>query len=99
MQINRRKLLFGVGISLLLGTRAFGQSTAPTILVAQSAAEARAARDKVDGYIEAEMRKQNIPGLSLAVVKAGKVVKTKGYGLADIELNVHATPSTVYQLQ
>jgi D-alanyl-D-alanine carboxypeptidase len=99
MQINRRELLFGGGISLLLGTRAFGQSTAATPPRAQSAAAARAARDKVDGYIEAEMRKQNIPGLSLAVVKAGKVVKTKGYGLADIELNVHATPSTVYQLQ
>jgi CubicO group peptidase (beta-lactamase class C family) len=53
----------------------------------------------VDGYIEAEMRKQHIPGLSLAVVQAGKVVKTKGYGLANIELNVPATPDTVYQLQ
>src|SRR5688572_4836367 len=55
--------------------------------------------DKVDEYIEAEMRKQHIPGLSLAVVQAGKVVKSKGYGLANMELNVHATPNTVYQLQ
>ena len=54
---------------------------------------------EMDEYIEAEMRKQHIPGLSLAVVKAGKVVKTKGYGLANIELNVRATPDTVYQLQ
>jgi CubicO group peptidase (beta-lactamase class C family) len=55
--------------------------------------------DKVDEYIEAQMRTQHIPGLSLAVVRAGKVVKTKAYGLANIELNVHATPDTVYQLQ
>jgi D-alanyl-D-alanine carboxypeptidase len=53
----------------------------------------------VDEYIEAEMLKQHIPGLSLAVVQAGKVVKTKTYGLANMELNVHATPNTVYQLQ
>src|SRR5687768_8760166 len=64
-----------------------------------SAVDARAQADKVDEYIEAEMRKQHIPGLSLAVVQAGKVVKTKGYGLANMELNVHATPNTVYQLQ
>jgi D-alanyl-D-alanine carboxypeptidase len=55
--------------------------------------------DEVDAFIEAEMRKQQIPGLSLAVVKAGKVVKMKGYGLANVELNVPATASTVYELQ
>jgi D-alanyl-D-alanine carboxypeptidase len=64
-----------------------------------SAVDARAQPDKVDEYIEAEMRKQHIPSLSLAVVQAGKVVKTKAYGLANMELNVPATPKTVYQLQ
>jgi len=60
---------------------------------------AHAQADKVDEYIEAEMRRQHIPGVSLAVVQNGKVVKTKGYGLANMELNVPATPSTVYQIQ
>jgi D-alanyl-D-alanine carboxypeptidase len=69
------------------------------LLLALSAVEARAQADKVDEYIEAEMRKQHIPGLSLAVVQNGRVVKTKGYGLANMELNVRATPSTVYQIQ
>jgi D-alanyl-D-alanine carboxypeptidase len=64
-----------------------------------SAVDARAQGDKVDEYIEAEMRKQHIPGLSLAVVQGGKVVKSKGYGLANMELNVRATPNTVYQIQ
>jgi D-alanyl-D-alanine carboxypeptidase len=81
------------------GTRAFGQSTAATPPRAQSAVDARAQADKVDEYIEAEMRKQHIPGLSLAVVQAGKVVKIKAYGLANIELNVPGTRGTVYQLQ
>jgi D-alanyl-D-alanine carboxypeptidase len=87
-------------LSLLLpGTRAFGQSTAATPPRAQSAVDARPQADKVDEYIEAEMRKQHIPSLSLAVVQAGKVVKSKAYGLANMELNVPATPNTVYQLQ
>jgi D-alanyl-D-alanine carboxypeptidase len=65
----------------------------------QAAFEARARSDKVDAYIETEMRKHHIPGLSLVVVRAGEVVKIKGYGVANIELNVAARPNTVYQLQ
>src|SRR5215211_4835544 len=72
---------------------------AATPIRAQSAVDGRAPADKVDEYIEAEMRKQHIPSVSLAVVQAGKVVKTKAYGLANMELNVPATPKTVYQLQ
>jgi D-alanyl-D-alanine carboxypeptidase len=54
--------------------------------------------DKVDDYVKAEMRKQRIPGLSLAVVKEGKVIKAEGYGLADVENNVPARPETVYKI-
>ena len=91
---------FSVALWLLLfGTHAFGQTTAATPPRAKSAADAAVQADKVDEYIEAEMVKQHIPGLSLAVVQNGKVVKSKGYGLANMELNVRATPSTVYQIQ
>jgi CubicO group peptidase (beta-lactamase class C family) len=43
------------------------------------------------------MKRQHVPGLSLAVVRDGKVVKAKGYGLASVELDVPATADTVYQ--
>lgn len=52
--------------------------------------------DTVDDVAKAEMQKQHIPGLSLAVVRAGKVIKAKGYGFANLELNVPATPQTVF---
>lgn len=64
------------------------------LLVATVAARA----DKVDDFIKAEMQKQRIPGLSLAVVKDGKIVKAEGYGLANVELNVPATAQTVYKI-
>lgn len=54
--------------------------------------------DKIDDYVKAEMRKQRIPGLSLAVVKDGKVIKAEGYGLANVEHNVPARPETVYKI-
>ncbi|MGC4071201.1 MAG: serine hydrolase [Nibricoccus sp.] len=54
--------------------------------------------DEVDDYITAQMDRQHIPGLSLAVVKDGQPVKVLGYGVADMELDVRATPETVYQI-
>jgi D-alanyl-D-alanine carboxypeptidase len=81
-------------------TRRFSRAFCLLLLTTSaSAVDARAQADKVDEYIEAEMLKQHIPGLSVAVVQGGKVVKIKGYGLANMELNVRATPNTVYQLQ
>jgi CubicO group peptidase (beta-lactamase class C family) len=68
------------------------------LLCCLAGAAAGRAADRVDDYVRAEMRKQHIPGLSLAVVKDGKVIKAKGYGLADVELSVPATAQTVYQI-
>lgn len=62
------------------------------------AATVAARADKVDDFVKAEMQKQRIPGLSLAVVKDGKIVKAEGYGLANVELNVPATAQTVYKI-
>ena len=54
--------------------------------------------DAVDDYINEQMRQRHIPGLSLAVVKDGKVVKARGYGFANLEHKVPATADTVYYL-
>ncbi len=53
--------------------------------------------DKVDDYILAEMQRQKIPGLALAVVKDGKVIKAKGYGFANVEHQIPVKPETVFQ--
>lgn len=52
---------------------------------------------KVENFIKSEMQKQRVPGASLAVVKNGQVVLAKGYGLANIELNVAVKPETIFQ--
>jgi D-alanyl-D-alanine carboxypeptidase len=54
--------------------------------------------DRADDVIRAEMRRQNIPGLSLVVLEHGKVVKAEGYGLANVKLKIPATPHTVYRI-
>ncbi len=57
-----------------------------------------AVADPVDDIVNAELKRQAVPGISVAVVRAGKIVKAEGYGLANAELNVRATPQTVYQI-
>lgn len=53
---------------------------------------------EIDSYIKLEMAKYKIPGLSLAVVKNGKIVKLKGYGISSVEFNQPTNASMVFQL-
>ncbi len=54
--------------------------------------------DAIDSYIQNEMRTRKIPGLALAVIKSSVAVKISGYGFANLELDVRATPDTVFEL-
>ncbi len=54
--------------------------------------------DRVDDYVLEEMRLRHVPGLALTVVKDGKVIKERGYGLASVELNAPVTPETVFEI-
>lgn len=53
---------------------------------------------QIEALVNAEMAKQKIPGLSVAVVSRRQVRWTAGFGSQDIENNVPAKPSTVYRL-
>ena len=68
-----------------------------TIATALSVFAQDAATTKVDEFIKAEMEKQKIPGVSLAVVKDGKPLIVKGYGFANLEHQVPVKPETVFQ--
>jgi CubicO group peptidase (beta-lactamase class C family) len=54
--------------------------------------------DAIDDYLESEMKKLGIPGLSLAVVQNGRLVKSAGYGLSDVETGVRATPESAFKV-
>jgi CubicO group peptidase (beta-lactamase class C family) len=68
---------------------------APLVLLLTFALPAHA--DKVDEFIESEMREQHVPGLSIAVIENGKPKKVRGYGFANLEHRVKAAPETIYQ--
>jgi D-alanyl-D-alanine carboxypeptidase len=54
--------------------------------------------DRADIFIKDEMLRQNIPGLSLVVLKEGQILKSAGYGVANINLKMPATPETIYKI-
>jgi CubicO group peptidase (beta-lactamase class C family) len=51
----------------------------------------------VADYVKAEMERQHIPGLALLVTRDGKVVRSEGFGLANVELQVPVKPETIFQ--
>jgi CubicO group peptidase (beta-lactamase class C family) len=53
--------------------------------------------DRVDAFVEAEREKQRIPGVGIAIVRGGEVVKAQGYGLANVEHQVPVVPATIFQ--
>jgi len=52
---------------------------------------------KVDAFIEGEMQKQRIPGVSVAIVTNGQIALAKSYGVANVEHQVPVRPETVFQ--
>jgi D-alanyl-D-alanine carboxypeptidase len=54
--------------------------------------------NQVDEYVKQRMLELPIPGLSLAVVKDGKVVMARGYGAANLETGTPASPETEYRI-
>ncbi len=53
--------------------------------------------DEVAKVVRAEMEKQHIPGLALLVSRKGVPIRTQGFGLVSLELNVPVKPETIFQ--
>jgi CubicO group peptidase (beta-lactamase class C family) len=68
---------------LVLLTSALGQNPAPL--------------DSVNRFLTAEMKRQHISGLSVAILRGDQVLLSRGYGYANLELRVPASDSTIYQ--
>ncbi|MBN2502997.1 MAG: beta-lactamase family protein [Anaerolineales bacterium] len=67
-------LLVGTGLALLL--QGFAKPAA-----AKSAAD-NLTYDAIDAYVEAQMKRLNVPGLSLALVDGDQIVHLRGFGQA-----------------
>ena len=78
------------------GMRLASAQLAAILMIAASGQLARA--DAVDDYIAAKMKEKSIPGLALAVIRDGHVLKEQAYGYASLELKVPVTLETSFSL-
>jgi CubicO group peptidase (beta-lactamase class C family) len=54
--------------------------------------------DETDDYVAAQLRYFKLPGLALVIIKNGTIVKSGGYGFADVEKRLPMTPETVLKI-
>jgi N-acyl-D-amino-acid deacylase len=66
------------------------------LIVAMAPLDARQ-DDAIDAIVREVMAAQRAPGMAVAVIRRGEVIKSQGYGLANVEHNVAVTPQTIFQ--
>ena len=54
--------------------------------------------DSIDVFVQQEMQKRKIPGLQLAIVQNGKIIKTGNYGLANVQDSIPVSNKTVFSI-
>ncbi|HEU5131193.1 MAG TPA: serine hydrolase domain-containing protein, partial [Pyrinomonadaceae bacterium] len=57
----------------------------------------RAAAARIDRIVRQQMAENKIPGVSLAVLRNGKMLLLKSYGLANVEHQAPVKPETIFQ--
>jgi len=53
---------------------------------------------RIEQLVQEQMSRDSIPGLSVAIVRGGGAIWTRGFGLADVENSLAVTPKTVFRL-
>src|SRR6516165_5713318 len=67
-------------------------------LLCASVQRAAAEPLQIDQYIELILEQGEVPGLSVAIAKNGRVLWERGFGWADVENGVRATESTPFSI-
>lgn len=90
--MGKIRVPFGVACLLIAAHVAYAQAArAPRSPLTASQTQA------IDRLVKSEMARQRIPGVEVGVYSRGRILLAKGYGLADVELNVPVTPETLMQ--
>jgi CubicO group peptidase (beta-lactamase class C family) len=99
---TRNRLLYGAAYMTKIRTQPLvlwvTRAITGLVLLGLVAAPAVVRADPVDDYVAAKMAAKSIPGLVLAVIRDGRVVKQRAYGYANLELKVPATLDTSFIL-
>lgn len=90
LELSARSLVVG-----FLCFSAFHESTSGQLK--PSASETSAGR-LVDSFIRRKMETEQIPGVQIAVLRDGKLIKTANYGFSNVELKTPVTSETMFEI-
>jgi len=82
--------MIAMGLIVAFAVRAIAQPAPISALDEKQTAE-------ILKFVQNEMARQKIPGLELGIYSRGHILLVKGYGLANVELNVPVKPETLMQ--
>jgi D-alanyl-D-alanine carboxypeptidase len=71
---------------------------APLLIVASTAAAQPNITAAIDAIVEAPIKAGRIAGASVAIARGSQMILDKGYGLADLQLEVPTPPRAVYEI-
>lgn len=69
----------------------------PLLLVLLATSAPADTLGRVDEFVRTEMAREKVPGVAVAIVDHGNVVKAEGYGYANVEHEVPVRPDTIFQ--
>ena len=92
--IRRSRFCSSLGWVLISAFLVFGVTTASAQIVQPSAD----ALDELDRRIQAHLNEYNIPGGLVAVASRGQIIHLETYGMANVELSVPVTDSSVFEI-
>src|SRR5687767_2718658 len=89
-----------LSVLLFVSQCCFSQQTVSTVKKDNPKANDRSIAGKAKNVEQllARWETDKAPGFSIGIIKEGKFLFSKGYGLADLEHGVRNTPSTVYNI-
>jgi CubicO group peptidase (beta-lactamase class C family) len=86
------------GVHLFNGAPMRSRRLIVTVVALWSVAAGSARADPIDDFVTDQMNRFRLPGISLVVLKDGKIIKAAGYGFADLERRIPVTPETVFKI-
>src|SRR5438094_664063 len=99
--VTRPKLRCSPGRSSSTAARFHERSSstpaAALLAVASSLHAQRARLDSLHAYVQAQMARRHISGLSLAIIQDGNIVVARGYGVTDESTRGPVTAATLFQ--
>ncbi len=90
----RKSRIYRLGSALISIFLVFGASAAAAQIVQPSGS----ALAELDRRVQAHLDNYNIPGGLVAVASRGQIIHLKTYGMANVELSVPVTDSTVFEI-